>query len=102
MSAIHSKLVRNKVTRRVDSDALANSVTCQSPSAFFESAMADQQTETVNQINEPVAQVQDIMNPATFVPPDSQPTPRVTIEFCDRVRELPRSVPPVLTCSATI
>lgn len=28
----------------------------------------------------------DIMNPATFVAPDSQLTPSVIIEFCDRVR----------------
>lgn len=39
-----------------------------------------------NQVNEPATQLQDIINPATFVPPDSQPTPRITIEFCDRVR----------------
>jgi len=42
----------------------------------------------LNQTDGPnTAQVQDIMNPATFVPPESQPTPRVTIEFCDRVCE---------------
>lgn len=44
-------------------------------------------SDTINQ-NESVAQLQDIMNPATFVPPTSQPTPRVVIEFCDMVREL--------------
>ena len=44
-------------------------------------------SDTINQ-NESVAQLQDIMNPATFVPPTSQLTPRVVIEFCDMVREL--------------
>lgn len=30
--------------------------------------------------------IPNIMNPATFVAPDSQLTPGIIIEFCDRVR----------------
>jgi len=41
--------------------------------------------------DESIVQVQDIMNPATFVPPESQPTPSITIEFCDRCRWLHRA-----------
>ena len=33
--------------------------------------------------------IDDIMNPVTFVAPDSQLAPSITIEFCDRVRLLP-------------
>lgn len=43
---------------------------------------------------EPVAElkndaVPDPLNPATFIPPTPLPTPGITIEFCDRVRNLP-------------
>ena len=33
----------------------------------------------------PIENIPDIMNPATFVAPDSQLVPSITIEFCDRV-----------------
>jgi hypothetical protein len=49
--------------------------------------MSDSQLQTADHVDEPApSQVQDILNPETFIPPDNQPIPRVTIEFCDRVR----------------
>jgi hypothetical protein len=47
--------------------------------------MADLQPGTLSH-DEPATQTADLMNPATFVAPENQPTPSVTIEFCDRVR----------------
>jgi hypothetical protein len=49
--------------------------------------MSDSQLQTADHADKPApSQVQDIMNPETFVSPDNLPIPRVTIEFCDRVR----------------
>ncbi|KIM91050.1 hypothetical protein PILCRDRAFT_811567 [Piloderma croceum F 1598] len=54
--------------------------------------MSDSQLQTADYADKLApSQVQDIMNPETFVPPDNQPIPRVIIEFCDRCRWLHRA-----------
>jgi hypothetical protein len=49
--------------------------------------MSDSLLQTADPANEPVpSQDHDVMNPETFIPPDNKSIPRITIEFCDRVR----------------
>ena len=50
-----------------------------------EQQTAEQAAEETQETLTEVTLVEDVLDPATFVPPSPLPTPHITIEFCDRV-----------------